>query len=69
MALNFTFVCNPKNYKCDNPNCPPIHAFTPLLTRRFNLKHENYSAWNTICNDLYCTIKQCNGCQLPNVIG
>jgi hypothetical protein len=17
-----------KNYKCDNPNCPPIHAFT-----------------------------------------
>jgi hypothetical protein len=18
-----------KHYKCDNPNCPPIHAFTP----------------------------------------
>jgi hypothetical protein len=28
MVLNFTFVCNPKNYKCDNLNNPPIHAFT-----------------------------------------
>ncbi len=31
MALNFRFVCNPwENYKCDNPNYPPIHAFTRL---------------------------------------
>ncbi len=36
MALNFMFVCNPwKNYKCDNPNYPPIHAFTHL-TRIMN---------------------------------
>jgi hypothetical protein len=29
MALNFRFVCNlEKNYKCDNPNNPPIHVFT-----------------------------------------
>jgi len=28
MALNFTFLCNPQNYKCDNLNSPPIHVFT-----------------------------------------
>ncbi len=28
MVFNFKFVCNPKNDKCDNPNNPPIHAFT-----------------------------------------
>ncbi len=22
------FICNPKNYKCGSPNCPPIHVFT-----------------------------------------
>ncbi len=27
MALNFMFVFNPKTYKGDNPNNPPIHAF------------------------------------------
>jgi len=27
MALNFMFVVNLKNYKCDNPNNPPIHIF------------------------------------------
>jgi hypothetical protein len=28
MGLNFTFVCNPKNYKCNSLIFPPIHGFT-----------------------------------------
>jgi hypothetical protein len=31
MVLNFMFICNQKNYKCDRPNNPPIHAFTHLV--------------------------------------
>jgi hypothetical protein len=27
MAFNFMFVFDLKNYKCDNPNNPLIHAF------------------------------------------
>ncbi len=30
MVLNFTFVCKPKNYKCDNSNYGPIHAFNQM---------------------------------------
>jgi hypothetical protein len=37
MALNFTFICDPKYYKCDNPNCPPIHAFTPTCNQQLFL--------------------------------
>jgi hypothetical protein len=28
MALSFTLYVILKNYKCDSPNYPPIHAFT-----------------------------------------
>jgi hypothetical protein len=46
VALSFTFVCNPKNCKCDNPNCPPIHAFTlkaPSPEQRPKFLEETYT--------------------------
>jgi hypothetical protein len=44
VVLSFTFVYNPKNYKCDSPNCPPIHAFTlKLLPERPKFPKETYS--------------------------
>jgi len=36
MALNLRLYVIQKNYKCDNPDCPPIHAF---------IGHE----WNKAC--------------------
>ncbi len=42
MILHSKFIYNPKNCKCDNPNCPPNCAFTPKIDspiqKKFNPK-------------------------------
>ncbi len=72
MALNFMFVCNPKKYKCDNPNRPPIHAFTcqnnvmvkvQFKARSFNRLDKNsyalanYNMFNTSHDHIKSQIK------------